>query len=48
MESQEELLYWSNQVLKYLNLKRLSIGLNDEEQRLLSGLQGAVDRAIHS
>lgn len=41
----EELLYWSNQVLRYLNLKRLSIGLNEEEQRLLDGLQGAVDRA---
>lgn len=42
----EELLFWSHQVLRYLNLKRLSIGLNEEEKRLLDGLQGAVDRAI--
>ncbi|CAA9582792.1 hypothetical protein AVDCRST_MAG81-3299 [uncultured Synechococcales cyanobacterium] len=41
----EELLYWSNQVVRYLNLKQLSVGLNDEEQRLLSGLQTAVNRA---
>lgn len=41
----EELLYWCNETLRYLNLKRLSIGLNAEEQRLLAGLQGAVDQA---
>ena len=41
----EELLSWSYQVLRYLNLTRISIGLNEEEQRLLDGLQGAVDRA---
>lgn len=40
----EELLYWGHQVVQYLNLKRLSIGLNDEEQRLLNGLQEAMDR----
>ncbi len=42
---QEELLYWSSQVLSYLNLKRLSIGLNEEEHRLLNGLQGAIKQA---
>lgn len=41
----EELLFWCNQVLRYLNLKRVSIGLTEEEQRLLDGVQGAVDRA---
>jgi len=41
----EELLFWCNQVLRYLNLKRIAIGLNEEEQRLLNGLQGAVDQA---
>ncbi len=41
----EELLFWSHQVLRYLNLKRVSIGLNEEEKRLLNGLQGSVDRA---
>lgn len=41
----EELLFWSNQVCQYLNLKRLAVGLNQEEQQLLDGLQGAVDRA---
>jgi len=41
----EELLYWSSQVLNYLNLKRLSVGLNEEEQRLLDGLQGAIKQA---
>lgn len=41
----EELPYWCNQVLRYLNLKRLSVGLTQEEQRLLSGLQEAVDKA---
>ena len=40
----EELLLWSNQVLRYFNLKRVSVGLNEEEQRLLTGLQEAVDR----
>ena len=40
----EELLLWCNQVLRYLNLKRLSVGLNQEEQRLFIGLQGAVDK----
>lgn len=43
--SMEELLLWCNQVLRYLNLKRIAIGLNEEEQRLLNGLQGAVDQA---
>jgi len=43
--AKEELLYWSGQVLSYLNLKRLSIGLNEEERRLLDGLQGAVEQA---
>ena len=42
----EELLLWSYRVLQYLNLKRISVGLNEEEKRLLNGLQGAVDRAI--
>jgi len=42
----EELLVWSNQVISYLNLKRLSVGLNLEEQRLLSGLQGAINQAV--
>jgi hypothetical protein len=41
----EELLFWCNQVLEYLNLKRISVGLTAEEQRLLLGLQQAVDRA---
>lgn len=41
----EDLLLWCNQVLRYFNLKRLSVGLNEEEQRLLTGLQEAVDRA---
>lgn len=42
----EELLVWSNQVISYLNLKRLSIGLNEEEQRLLNGLQKAANQAV--
>ena len=41
----EELLFWANEVLRYFNLKRVSVGLNEEEQRLLTGLQEAVDRA---
>ncbi len=41
----EELLFWSNEVLRFFNLKRVSVGLNEEEQRLLRGLQEAVDRA---
>lgn len=41
----EDMLFWSHQVLRYLNLKRISVGLNEEEKRLLNGLQGAVDRA---
>ncbi len=41
----EELLFWCDQVLRYLDLKRVSIGLNEEEQRLLDGLQEAVDKA---
>lgn len=44
----EELLFWCNQVLAYLNLKRVSVGLTEEEQRLLIGLQQAVNRAITS
>lgn len=40
----EELLLWCNEVLRYFNLKRVSVGLNEEEQRLLTGLQEAVDR----
>lgn len=40
----EELLSWCNEVLRYFNLKRVSVGLNEEEQRLLTGLQEAVDR----
>lgn len=39
----EDLMFWSKQVSGYLNLKRLSIGLNDEEERLLNGLLSAVD-----
>lgn len=42
----EELLFWSNQVLRYLNLKRVSVGLTEEEQRLLEGLQGAIEQAM--
>lgn len=34
----EELLPWNYRVLWYLNLIRISIGLNEEEQRLLDGL----------
>jgi hypothetical protein len=45
IRAMEELLVWSNQVLRYFDLKRLSIGLNEEEQRLFRGLQEAVDRA---
>lgn len=41
----EELMLWCNEVLRYFNLKRVSVGLNEEEQRLLTGLQEAVDRA---
>ncbi len=41
----EDLLFWAKQVLGYLNLKRLSIGLNLEEERLLSGLRGAIDKS---
>ncbi len=41
----EGLLFWCNEVLHYLNLKRVSVGLNEQEQRLLRGLQEAVDRA---
>jgi len=41
----KELLYWSDQALSYLSLKRLSVGLNEEEHRLLEGLQGAADQA---
>lgn len=40
----DELLSWCNEVLRYFNLKRVSVGLNEEEQRLLTGLQQAVDR----
>lgn len=40
----KELLFWSKQVLQYLDLKRLAVGLNDEEQRLFKGLQEAVDK----
>ncbi len=45
IRAMEELLVWSNQVLRYFDLKRLSVGLNEEEQRLFRGLQEAVDRA---
>lgn len=41
----ETLVFWSYQVLRYLNLKRISVGLNEEEKHLLNGLQGAVDQA---
>jgi len=44
LETVEELLFWNKQVLQYLALKRLSISLNDEEQRLLTGTKAAVDR----
>ena len=40
----EDLIFWNYQVLQYLYLKRLAIGLNEEEQRLADGLQKAVDR----
>ena len=38
-----ELIFWNQQILKYFNLKRIAIGLNKEEQRLLDGLQKALD-----
>lgn len=41
-----EQVFWSKQILQYFTLKRLSIGLTEEEQRLFNGLQAAVDRAI--
>jgi hypothetical protein len=39
----EELLSWCDQILEYLNLKRVSVGLTEEEQRLLTGLQQAIN-----
>lgn len=44
----EELLFWCNEVLHYLALKRVSVGLNEQEQRLLNGLQEAVNRYTES
>lgn len=41
----EMLVFWSYQVLRYLNLKRISVGLNEEEKRLLNGLEAAIDQA---
>ena len=38
-----ELIFWNQQILKYFNLKRIAIGLNEEEQRLLDGLQKALE-----
>ncbi len=38
-----ELIFWNQQILKYLNLKRIAIGLNTEEQRLLDGVRKVLD-----
>ena len=38
-----ELIFWNRQILKYYNLKRIAIGLNEEEQRLLYGVQKALE-----
>ena len=42
----EELIHWNQQVLRYLNLQRLAIGLNETEQYLLDGLQRILSENI--
>lgn len=44
----EELLFWCREVIRYLELTRLSIGLTEEEQRLLNGLKAAIKRIGNS
>ncbi len=44
----EELLYWCHETVRSLTLKRGSIGGNAEEQRVRSGVRGAVDQARRS
>jgi len=44
----EKLLFWSDQVLRYLNLKHLAVGLNQEEERLLDGLREALMERVDS
>lgn len=44
----EELLFWYREVIRYLELTQLSIGLTEEEQRLLNGLNAAMERIGNS